>query len=181
MLRGSVSNHLPDLAVFLRDAVRHPRAYACEPVCLRNDSELVTAKTRLTAASGCRNVCEWACGLPACAGLKRTTCSWRGNHGIDSSDHRALAARRSASQLAVQYGLGILPKRRLGTNPADPDYFAFNGQVVIPSTTPGPLYRADHLRTASERRFPTQIKVRSLDSVRLWFLTGFFKIRPKNR
>jgi hypothetical protein len=67
----------------------------------------------------------------------RTLFAMRGSYGIDHLDHRALAVGWGAADVAVQFRMGILSERRIGSDSADSPYLAADGPVVDLSVAPG--------------------------------------------
>src|SRR6266705_6509756 len=67
-----------------------------------------------------------------------------GSYGINPVDRRDSAGGRSTPQLAIQFGMGILPKRWIRTDSADPACPPAHGQVVGCSAAPGTINILDH-------------------------------------
>jgi hypothetical protein len=70
----------------------------------------------------------------------RTLFAMRGSYGIDHLDHRALAVARGVADMAVQFRMGILSKRRIRSDFADSPYLATDGQIVDLSAAPGTFH-----------------------------------------
>ncbi len=60
----------------------------------------------------------------------------RGSYGINLADRRDSAGGRGTPQLAIQFGMGILPQRWIRSDSADPACPPAHGQVVGCSAAP---------------------------------------------